>query len=342
MKVTLLVNCIKNYREPLYSALAKNYDLTIIHEGPYYIGDNLFTQYICKRKRIGPFVFNYGYFTKINNPDVIIVMKNIRYFSYLITSIYYKLNGVKLIYWGSWFNDNNLANYIKIQLAKFADINILYSENFKVELIQKGVSNKKCVVANNTLNVPNSQNTSIYGDEILFVGTIEERKGLKKIIESFFIYLVANEYYSNLKFNIVGDGPQKNDLILLVNNLSLSNYIFFNNGSDDHTILIDYYRKAKVFLSPFQSGLSVLQSFAYGVPYITSKIAISGGEKFNVIDEHNGLVLDNNFDLYKLFSLIENNSYDFKLMGNNAYNSYNTVGNFNNFINVFKLSIEKN
>ena len=76
------------------------------------------------------------------------------------------------------------------------------------------------------------------------------------------------------------------------------------------------------FFSYGQAGLSVLQSFAYGVPYITCKDAISGGEHKNIVHKMNGLLFDDQYSIEDAINdLILDKDFAIKL-GKNAYNYY--------------------
>ena len=72
-----------------------------------------------------------------------------------------------------------------------------------------------------------------------------------------------------------------------------------------------------------KAGLSVLQSFAYGVPYITKIDTISGGEANNIIDNYNGIVLDNSlFCLENELRKIMIDAEYAKELGKNAFDYY--------------------
>ena len=60
----------------------------------------------------------------------------------------------------------------------------------------------------------------------------------------------------------------------------------------------------------------------YGVPYITSKNAITGGESFNIQDGTNGVLLNDNSELKNVILDIANNKNKYVKLGENAYSYY--------------------
>jgi len=105
--------------------------------------------------------------------------------------------------------------------------------------------------------------------------------------------------------------------------------------------LICYFEKAIASISPGQAGLSVLESFSYGVPFITSYDAITGGEIFNIRHGYNGFLIHNNIELENIMEnlsrtrnsrIYHQNAYKFyqdnrKItdMGNSILNAINSV-----------------
>ena len=53
-----------------------------------------------------------------------------------------------------------------------------------------------------------------------------------------------------------------------------------------------YYKESIFSISYGQAGLSVLQALGFGVPFITKKNAISGGEKYNIKNGYNGFLIE--------------------------------------------------
>ena len=54
---------------------------------------------------------------------------------------------------------------------------------------------------------------------------------------------------------------------------------------------MNFYKFAYCSISYGQAGLSVLQAFAFGVPFLTTENAISGGEKHNIENGKNGFLV---------------------------------------------------
>ena len=100
-------------------------------------------------------------------------------------------------------------------------------------------------------------------------------------------------------------------------------FIKFVGQVNDPAELEGYYKHALASISYGQAGLSVLQSFAYGVPYITKIDTISGGEANNIIDNYNGIVLDNSlFCLENELRKIMIDAEYAKELGKNAFDYY--------------------
>ncbi len=116
------------------------------------------------------------------------------------------------------------------------------------------------------LNVPKIQK---YCDEkinLLFVGRIEERKGLIHLLKAF---KILNKKFSNLRLIIVGDGPLEDECKSYVKKNKLKEVIFEGRVTGS---IAPYYRTADIFISPAlyreSFGLVLLEAIACGAPVV--------------------------------------------------------------------------
>ena len=91
--------------------------------------------------------------------------------------------------------------------------------------------------------------------------------------------------------DIVGDGQDMPRLRQLVSELKLDPLVTFHGAVFDEQSLGAYLRKAIVCVSPGQAGLSVLKAMSFGVCFVTSREAITGGEILNIRDGVTGVLL---------------------------------------------------
>lgn len=116
---------------------------------------------------------------------------------------------------------------------------------------------------------------------VLFVGRLSEEKGVETII-------AAASALPEIRFRIVGTGPQEEYLHALAHAYSNVEFLGFQSGE----ALADLYQGAAMVLLPSQwhevSPLVMLEAMAYGKPMIASNV---GGVPEVVSDRHTGLLV---------------------------------------------------
>jgi phosphatidylinositol alpha-mannosyltransferase len=100
----------------------------------------------------------------------------------------------------------------------------------------------------------------------LFVGRIEERKGLIYLLKSF---LILKKKYQNLRLIVAGDGPEKKNCEKFVKDKDLRDVIFLEMVDKE---LPSLYATCDIFCAPSifgeSFGLVVLEAMASGKPVV--------------------------------------------------------------------------
>ncbi|MHA1271074.1 MAG: glycosyltransferase family 4 protein [Candidatus Helarchaeota archaeon] len=182
----------------------------------------------------------------------------------------HKLLFDKLMYWLIWFFSDIILTVSKA--VKKAYIRMVPYLKNKIFVLHNGIS-----IINKELNTNITKKSTtkyiINGENVLlFVGRLIKHRNLKIIIQKF-PYLQSK--ISNLKFLIVGDGPELNNLKEEVRKLNLTNRILFTGiltGNDLNYI----YANSDLLIMPitFPEPLStvVIEAMSRGCPSITFNI----------------------------------------------------------------------
>ena len=98
---------------------------------------------------------------------------------------------------------------------------------------------------------------------VLYVGRLEKRKGVKYLIRAFLLF---QQKHPNSKLIIAGDGPDREKLQLLAEDMAIDNVEFLGFISDEKKI--DLLQKADIFCSPAvygeSFGIVLLEAIATG------------------------------------------------------------------------------
>ncbi|UCG29427.1 MAG: glycosyltransferase family 4 protein [candidate division WOR-3 bacterium] len=127
------------------------------------------------------------------------------------------------------------------------------------------------------------------GDSILFVGRMDPRKGLHRLLRAF---VHVKREMDSAKLFVVGGGPRFPQYEKMVDDAGIRDSVFFR-GVVPGSLLPKYFRSATVYTSPAEGGesfgLVLIEGMASGVPVIASRIA---GYSEVVENGRNGILVD--------------------------------------------------
>lgn len=304
MKVLFILDAgIPEYRNFLFEKLSKESDISellIIHNGRFYNGKG---DYKSKKQRSfgnNKFGFYFGLWKYIKEYDVVISAYNLRNISCWIPVFFKK----KWIFWGKGLGskENLLIKGLRRVTAKKSSSILVYNQFKKDEIVNRlSINRNKVIAYNNTIYIGNSENlggsTKKY---FLYFGRIQERKGLIELIQEYSKYNTLSEDKELFKLRFVGNGDYIKVLKNEVSKLSLDDYVEFFPGVYDEECIKNHFKHAKAYVSPFNVGLAIVNSFAYGVPVITcSKPQV--GPEFHYLNNENSIIVEDVTDLAEAF-----------------------------------------
>lgn len=137
---------------------------------------------------------------------------------------------------------------------------------------------------------------------ILFAGRFVNYKNLPLVIKS--IVNVRNKI-SNIKLVLIGNGPDKNQLLNLVNEMNAKDYVIFKDSLPQEE-LFNFIRNSAICIGPALSEFNpnfILESLSLGKPVLLTKgngLSINLPEQF-LFDAFDGIELEN-----KIIEIINN------------------------------------
>lgn len=330
-KVLIIYNRVWSYRVSIFDIINQYYDLTVAYSDKSFVGKTYgFKTIYTPGYAIGPLFFHKTSLKKLaDDYDVVIAISNVRWISLMLLAL--RKRKFKFILWGigvSASYENKLDSKstwdkVRFFFAKKADAILFYSSYPVPKYVSNGIEAEKLFVANNTVaikadfNLAETENTKT---DFMFIGTLYPQKGIDILLNA---YIQLNQTVSLPVLHIIGSGPMESTIKNLIHSNQLHEKVILHGAIYDQQILVNYFSKSLACISPTQAGLSVLMSMGYGVPFLTSADAITGGEVFNIKHEENGLIYDGtNNGLQEKIVWIINNKDKMLAMGRAAKKHY--------------------
>jgi glycosyltransferase involved in cell wall biosynthesis len=298
-RILFLQNRLLHYRIPLYEYLHRQegYEVSVAFPYGEFFEKTGFRQIKLATKRVKSFVLHEGLYDLCCKYDVVIAMFDIRWLTHLKLALL-RNRPFGFIFWGigvsteKGYDATHRFDAVRYWFARQADAMVFYSD-YPVEKYQRaGVARPKLLVAPNTVDTAWSEEywherKHAIKTKLVFIGSLQARKNLGELLECFF--RLAPQYPS-LTLHIVGQGTLQSTLVEMIQNRGLTKRVVFHGQVNDDDTLRTIFKDALACVSPGQAGLSVLKSFSFGLPFITSTRAITGGERFAIRDDYNGFL----------------------------------------------------
>jgi glycosyltransferase involved in cell wall biosynthesis len=330
-KVLIIYNNLFHYRVPIFNLLAERCNLTVA----FSIGSNTTEDIKFKVKKLPILKFNRFVLHKDNiyklcqNFDVVIAYGDIAWLS-LSSLTFYKKRNFKIIYWSPGVSASYDKKFDTVSrwdstrdfFYKRADSLIFYSDYPIEKYVKRGFQVEKLFVAPNTVKVYNDfVNSEVKKDSILFIGTLYMQKGISTLLENY--KAAYDDNNKVLPLNIIGGGAEFKKVNDWIVNNELGEKIFLRGPIFNLIEKSSYFKKAFACISPVQAGLSVLESMGCGVAFVTMNDAITGGERLNIQNGLNGVLLDDTEQLKKIILDITEHSEKYIEMGKKGLEYYN-------------------
>jgi len=223
--------------------------------------------------------------------DLVLEM-NPRILTNWIILIFRKLFLKKTLLWGhAWSRGgkDSKTEYLRKIMKSLGDAIIVYTNKQKTELLEQ-FPNKTVLAAPNAVISSSKMISNFKIDDInnfIFVGRLTEFKKPLILVKAF--HLVLNKLPKESNLVILGSGDQKSILIDYVQKYKLKERVHIKGHVSSYEELKKYYHSSLFSVSPGYVGLSITQSFGFGVPMLVSKNENHSPEIEAFKDKVNGL-----------------------------------------------------
>lgn len=328
MKVLVLYNKLFHYRIPVWNELAKLCDLTVAYsEGDGKLPENMnadFKILYLPAKRIKGVVIQKANIRKLSrNYDAIIAYGNIAWLKYSMlpwfnkTPVIYHTIGVSASY-GKGFDEHKEWDRVRNFFYSKADALAFYTD-YPIKKYEKlGIPREKMFVAPNTVAVAPLKD-EVKKDTLLVIGTLYREKGIQSLLD---VYKELRPICKLPILNIIGKGPDYDVINQWIQDNNMQDIIILRGAIYDIDEKAKFFAQALACISPKQAGLTVLESMGYGVPFVSSKNAITGGELLNVHNGVDGVVMESESDLLSVVKDISVHPEKYIAMGRKAKEFY--------------------
>jgi len=283
-KILIIQTVSPDYRAKVFQEIKNNignsfelyagkeyFEKSVITDGSISFLKPLKNYFFLNRKLL----FQTGMWKEALKEKVLVLELNPRIISNWILLFLRKINSNKTVLWGhAWprKGKNSKSDKLRNLMRKLADEIIVYTKTQAVELKHK-MPNKKIISAPNAIFYKKEMQVVQLKEKeitnIIYVGRLTKAKKPLLLVQAFIKGM--NKLPKDTNLIIVGEGDEKSKIIDLVSQNELKDKIKVLGHIGDYKKLKYLYSKSLFSVSPGYVGLSITQSFGFGVPMLISQ-----------------------------------------------------------------------
>lgn len=215
-----------------------------------------------------------GMWAEVLRADVVLFELNPRILSNWLLMIFRNCLGKRSVLWGhAWprGGKHKWSDLVRGLMRRLVNTIVVYTETQAKELKER-MPNKNIIAAPNALystNVMGADSDRSKVKNFIYVGRLVSSKKPILLLEAF--ASVVDELPEDCNLLFVGDGPMRADLEARSRELGLEPRVVCHGHISDIESLRRLYATSIASVSPGYVGLSVTQSFGFGVPMIIAR-----------------------------------------------------------------------
>lgn len=246
-------------------------------------------------------------------PDAVLAVNNMGHLTEYCLFLLCKALRTRFIWWTHGFDHAprnrapglaTLRRMVMRAALRHADGVIVFSEQGRRSLLRAGVRRDRLVRADNTLDT--AALTALAGefsrcdrarwcDEfgldpsrryLIFVGRLTRSKRVMDVVR---VLERVAEHRPEVGLLVVGDGPEQERLHRYVASRGIAGVHLLGAVYDD-VQLAKLFATAEVAITPANVGLTIVQAFCFGLPFVTAESDSHGPEIQYLVDGQNGFL----------------------------------------------------
>ncbi len=262
-------------------------------------------QFLHNRWFGGLFLWQRGVLEIAGNPryDTVVFFGSMYYLSTWIGTLIAKRRGKRVLMWthGVYHNKGGFKEWVRRRFYSLADGLLLYGNQARNILIDRGVDARRLYVIFNSLDHPaqvrfresqardsrSSIRKRLFEKPekplLMVIGRLIDRKKIDQLLSAMAQLKSAGNTYNLI---IVGAGPEMDNLIAKTKAMDLKSEICFYGACHEEEELAGLFSAADLCVSPGAIGLMVMHAMVYGLPVITHNDPLDQGPEFEAIIEN--------------------------------------------------------
>lgn len=287
-KLVIVQTVTPDYRSEFFKEIKKNLHANFeIYAGNFYFDKSISSKGTLEKKTIKNYfflnrklLFQTGIWHLLFKNVVLVLEMNPRIISNWIFLIVRNLLNKETILWGhAWSKSGKDSNSEKLRylMKRLSSKIIVYTNKQKAEL-QLKMPTKIIIAAPNSLISKTKMVTQKPKESLnlIYVGRLTEQKKPLFLVKVFIKNI--DQYPKNTNLIIVGAGIEKKKIENFLKANKVKNRVKLMGHIYDYAELKKLYSNAFFSVSPSLAGLSITQSFSFGVPILISEFEKHGPE----------------------------------------------------------------